>query len=324
MNRLIQLMLAIALAILAPASVRGQAYPSKPVKIMVGFTPGGTPDIFARLIAQKMSENWGAQVVVENRPGATGNIAGDLVAKSAPDGYTVLYCDSTQWASNPHLMTNMPFDPFKDLAPVIQTSKLPVYLTVSPSFPASTLAQFIAHVRQHPGKYAYASTGSGSLHHLTAELFKQMAGVDFLHVPYKGAAPAALALLSGDVQVAFLSYTSTAQFVTAGKLRIIAISTPQRSTALPNVPTIAESGVPGFDMASGLGALVAAGTPREVIEKLNSGIAAAVVQPDVAAKMTGFGVVNVTGSTPEQFGAVMRAEYEKFGKLVKLTGARME
>lgn len=324
MNRLFQLLLAVALATLAPALVWGQAYPSKTVRIMVGFSPGGTPDVFGRLIAQKMSENWGAQVVVENRPGATGNIAGDLVAKSAPDGYTVLYCDSTQWATNPHLMANMPFDPFKDLAPVIQTSMLPVYLTVRPSFPAPTVAQLIAYVRQHPRKFAYASTGAGSLHHLTAELFKQIAGIDLLHVPYKGAAPAALALLSGDVQVAFLSYTSTAQFVAAGKLRLIAISTPKRSAALPDVPTIAESGLPGFDMSSALGALVAAGTPRDVIEKLNSGIAAAVAQPDVAAKMTGFGVVNVTGSTPEQFGGLMRAEYEKFGKLVKLTGARAE
>jgi tripartite-type tricarboxylate transporter receptor subunit TctC len=236
----------------------------------------------------------------------------------------VLYCDSPLWATNPHLTANMTFDPLKDLAPVIQTSRLPLYLTVRSSFPASTVAQLIAHIKQHPGKFAYASNGSGSLHHLTAEVFKQMAGIDVLHVPYKGVASAALALVSGDVQVSFLSYTSTAQFVAADKLRIIAISTAQRSSALPNVPTVAESGVPGFDMYSALGALVAAGTPRELVAKLNSGIAAAAAQPDVAKKMAGFGVVNVTGSTPEQFGAMMRVDYEKFGKLVKLTGARME
>jgi tripartite-type tricarboxylate transporter receptor subunit TctC len=314
---------AIALAVCASPAAQAQAYPAKPTRIVVG-NAGGTPDVFARLMAQKMAESWGVAVLVENRPGASGNIAGQLVAKSAPDGYTVLYCDSPTWATNPHLGAKMPFDPLKDLAPVIQTSQLPLYLTVRTSFPATNVAQLIAQVRQNPGKFAYASNGSGSHHHLTTEVFKQMAGVDLLHVPYKGVASAALALISGDVQLAFLSYTSTAQFVAADKLRILAIGSSQRSLALPDIPTVAESGVPGFDMSSALGALVAAGTPRDIVAKLHSAIAAAAAHPDVAKKMAGFGVVNVAGSTPEQFGALMRMEHEKFGKLVKLTGARIE
>lgn len=314
----------MALMLFAHATAWAQTYPSKPVRILVGFATGGTPDVFARLIAQKMTEAWGTPVLVENRPGATGNIAAELVAKSAPDGYTVFYCDSANWAINPWLFARLPYDPFRDFAPVILTSILPTYITVHPSLPANTVAEFVAYAKQRPGKLAYASPGSGSIHHITTELFKASTGVDLVHVPYKGAGPGAQAVLAGDVQVGFLSYTAVSPHVIAGKLKILAISTAQRSAALPNVPTIAESGVPGFDMASALGALVPAATPHEVIAKLNSSIAAAIASPDLSAKFTGFGVVNVSNSTPESMGALMRAEYEKFGRIVKQSGARLD
>jgi tripartite-type tricarboxylate transporter receptor subunit TctC len=323
MKQWTRLVMAGALAMLAPAAAHAQAYPNKPVKIVVGFAPGGSPDVFARLIAQKLTDNWKQQVVVENRAGATGNIAGEAVARSAPDGYTMLYCDSATWAINPHVFSKMAYDPFKELQPVIHTSILPVYVTVQSTFPANNLAEFIAYAKQRPGKLSYGSTGSGSIHHLTTELFKSMTGLQLLHVPYKGSGPASIALVGGEVDAALLSYTSVNQHVASGKLRILAISTGQRSKALPNVPTIGES-VPGFDMASSLGALVPAGTPRDVIMKIHSGIAAAIADPELNAKMTGFGVFTVSGSTPEEFARVMRSEYETFGKAVKAAGAKAE
>ena len=322
MNRLL-IALAGALAFLIPAAAASQSFPSRPVRIVIGFAPGGTPDVFARLIAQKMSESWG-QVIVENRPGATGNLAAEHVARSAPDGHTLFYTDSSNFAINPHLFTKLAFDPMKDFAPVIMTSVLPTYVAVHPSVPANTLAEFIAYAKERPGKLSYASVGSGSIHHITTELFKSMTGLDIVHVPYKGAGPGGQAVLAGEVQVAFLSYTSVAQHVKAGKVRILAISTGQRSEALPEVPTIHEAGVTGFEMHSSLGALAPAGTPREIIAKLNAGIAAAIANPEIVARMTGFGVRTVQGGTPEQFGAVMRVEYEKFGRLVKLSGAKLE
>ena len=312
-----------ALAILTPTLATSQTYPSRPVRIIVGFAPGGTPDVFARLIAQKMSESWG-QVIVENRQGATGNLAAEYVARSAPDGHTVFYSDSANFAINPHLFAKLPFDPLKDFAPVILTSILPTYVTVHPSVPVNTLAEFIAYAKERPGKLSYASVGSGSIHHITTELFKSVTGTDILHVPYKGAGPGGQALLAGEVQVAFLSYISVAQHVKAGKVKILAISMPQRSEALPDVPTMHEAGVPGFEMYSSLGVLAPAGTPREVIAKLNAGVAAALANPDIAARMTGFGVRTIQGGTPEQFGTVMRTEYEKFRNLVKLSGAKLE
>ncbi len=322
MNRLI-LVIASTLACLVPIVAASQAYPSRPVRIVIGFAPGGTPDVFARLIAQKMSESWG-QVIVENRPGATGNLAAEHVARSAPDGHTLFYTDSSNFAINPHLFTKLAFDPLKDFAPVIMTSILPTYVAIHPSVPANTLAEFIAYAKERPGKLSYASVGSGSIHHITTELFKSMTGLDIVHVPYKGAGPGGQAVLAGEVQVAFLSYTSVAQHVKAGKVRILAISTSQRSEALPDVPTIDEAGVKGFEMHSSLGALVPAGTPREIIAKLIAGIAAAIAHPEVASRMTGFGVRTVVGGTPEQFGAVIRAEHAKFERLVKLSGAKLE
>ncbi len=286
----------------APAPAQG--YPSKAVKIIVGTSPGGSPDVFARLIAQKMSESWGS-VVIENRIGANGNIAAEMVSKSAPDGYTAYVCDSAIWAINPHLYAKVPYRPLADFAGITTIATLPTFLTVHPSVPATTYAEFIAYAKQNPGKLSYASAGNGSIHHITTELFKSLAGISMVHVPYKGMGQAGPALIAGEVQVAFSSYTAIAQFVKAGKVRILASAEGKRTPVLPDVPTIAELGIPGFDMASMLGALVPAGVPRDIIAKLNAGIVAAVASPEVNARISGFGV-GVGTSTPEQFDALMR------------------
>ena len=313
--------LALLFSIL-PVLAAAQAYPSKPVRIIVGTSVGGSPDVFARLIAQKMNETWGS-FVVENRIGANGNIAAEMVAKSAPDGYTAYICDSATWAINPHVYTKVAYNPLGDFAGVTTIATLPMFLTVHPSVPAASYAEFIAYAKSNPGKLSYASAGNGSIHHITTELFKSLTGVQMLHVPYKGMGQGSQALISGDVQVAFTSYTAIAAFAKAGRLRMLAGSAAGRTPALPDLPSLAELGLPGFDMASLLGALVPAGTPRDIINKLNSGIIAAINAPEVHAKMAGFGV-GVTTTTPEEFDALMRAEHEKYAKLVKLSGAKLD
>ena len=322
MRTLRSLLLALAIGALAPIPAAAQSYPSKTVRIVVGTSPGGSPDVFARLIAQKMSESWGS-VVIENRIGANGNIAAEMVSKSAPDGYTAYVCDSAIWAINPHLYAKVPYRPLGDFAGVTTISTLPTFLTIHPSVPATTYAEFVAYAKKNPGKLAYASAGNGSIHHITTELFKSLAGIEMVHVPYKGMGQAGPALIAGDVQVAFSSYTAMAQYAKAGKVRILASADGRRTPALPDIPTIAELGIPGFDMASMLGALVPAGVPRDIVAKLNAGVAAAVASPEVHAKIAGFGV-RIGTSTPEQFDALMRAEYDKYARLVKLSGAKLD
>jgi len=314
--------LALLLWILPALATAQGGYPSKPVRIIVGTSPGGSPDVFARIIAQKMSESWGT-FVVENRIGANGNIAAEMVAKSAPDGYTAYFCDSAIWAINPALYAKVPYNPLGDFAGITTVATLPVFLTVHPSVPANNYAEFIAYAKNNPGKLSYASAGNGSIHHITTELFKSLTGIQMVHVPYKGMGQGSQALISGDVQVAFTSYTAVAAFAKAGRVRILASADARRTPALPDVPTIAELGLPGFDMASMLGALVPAGTPREIINRLNSGIIAAINSPEVNARIAGFGV-GITTSTPEQFDALMRAEHEKYARLVKLSGAKLD
>jgi tripartite-type tricarboxylate transporter receptor subunit TctC len=317
-------MRALLLLLMAvPALACAQAYPSKPVRVIVGTSPGGSPDVFARLITAKMADAWGATFVVENKIGANGNIAAEMVARSAPDGYTLYFCDSAIWAINPQVYAKVPYNPLGDFAGVSTVATLPTFLTVHPSVPAQNYAEFIAYAKANPGKLSYASAGIGSIHHITTELFKSMTGINMVHVPYKGMGQGSGALVAGDVQVAFTSYTAIASFAKAAKVRMLANADGRRTPALPDMPTLNELGLTGFDMASLLGALVPAGTPREIIAKLNAGIVAAINTPDVHEKMVGFGV-GVRTSTPEEFDAAMRAEYEKYAKLVKLSGAKLD
>ena len=313
---------ALALA-LATTLALGQTYPSRSVKVIVGTSPGGSPDVFARMVAQKMTDSGWGTVVVENRVGANGNIAAEQVSKSSADGYTAYVCDSAIWAINPHLYKKVPYRPLEDFDGVSTIATLPTFLTIHPSVPATSYAEFVAYARAHPGKLAYGSSGNGSIHHITTELFKSMTGIRMVHVPYKGMGQAAPALIAGDVQVAFSSYTAMAAFAKAGKVRILASAEGKRAPALPDVPTLDELGLAGFDMASLLGMLVPAGTPRAEVDRLNAGVVAAVADPAIREKMIAFGV-GVGTSTPEEFDALRRAEYEKYAKLVKLSGAKLD
>ena len=312
--------LAMSVAFAAPALA--QSYPAKPIRMVVGTSPGGSPDTFGRMVAQKLGESFGT-FVVENRVGANGNVAAEMVAKSPADGYTTYVCDSAIWAINPHLYSKVPYNPIGDFAGVSSIAELPMFLSLHPSVPAKTFAEFIAYAKANPGKLSYASAGNGSIHQITTELFKSMAGIDMVHVPYKGMGPGAQALVAGDVQVAFSSYTAMSQFAKAGKLRILAISAGRRTPVLPDVPTVAELGLTGFDMASLLAMLVPAGTPRDIVGRLNTAVVGAVNAPDVNSKMVAFGVT-VVSSTPEQLDASMRAEHEKYDRLVKLSGAKLD
>lgn len=313
--------LAGGLWVLLAAVAWAQPYPSKPVRFVVGSPSGTTPDVVARLIGQKLSESWGNPVVVEARAGAAGVVASEFVAKSPPDGYTLLFSDNSSWSINPHLFARIPYDPLKDFTPVIQAGILPMFLAVVPSLPVSTLSELLDYARKNPGKLSYGTAGNGSIHHITTELLKTMAGVDIVHVPYKGSGQSAAALLAGEIQFAFSGYTSVAQPFAAGKLRILAVSTAQRSPLLPNVPTVAEAGLPGFDMSAPVGFNGPALMPRDLVAKLNAGIAAALATQEVNSKMAALGIT-VAPTTPEQFAGLIRAEYEKFAKLVRQSGAR--
>ena len=306
---------------LLPALAWTQTFPTKPVKILVGSAPGGILDVAARSIGNRLSEKWGQPVLVEFRLGAAGSIAGEALAKSPPDGYTLLVGESGVWGISPHLVTKSPYDPRIDFAAVSQVGLLPVFLVIPVAVPANNLTEFIAYAKQHQGKLAYASGGVGSIHQLTAELFKSMAKLDILHVPYKGGGPAATAVLTGEVQMAFVSYAGAQVGLSSGKLRMLGISTAQRAPNFPDIPTVSESGLSGFDIFTTLGVIAPAGTPREIISKTHADIVAALAIPEVAQRITEAGLTVIPGSS-EQFGAVIRSEYEKFGELVKMSGAR--
>jgi tripartite-type tricarboxylate transporter receptor subunit TctC len=298
-----------------------QTFPTKPVRLLVGSAPGGILDVTARSIGNRLSEKWGQPVLVEFRLGAAGSIAGEALARSAPDGYTLLVGESGVWGISPHLLTKSPYDPRVDFTAVSQVGLLPVFLVIPAAVPANNVTEFIAYARQREGKLAYASGGVGSIHQLTAELFKSMAKLDILHVPYKGGGPAAAAVLAGEVQMAFVSYAGAQVGLSSGKLRMLGISTAKRAPNFPDIPTVSENGLPGFDIFTTLGVIAPAGTPREIVARIHADILAALAIPEVTQRITDAGLTVIPGSG-EQLGAVIRSDYEKFGELVKLSGAR--
>jgi tripartite-type tricarboxylate transporter receptor subunit TctC len=306
---------------LLPALGWTQTFPTKPVRLLVGSAPGGILDVTARSIGNRLSEKWGQPVLVEFRLGAAGSIAGEALARSAPDGYTLLVGESGVWGISPHLLTKSPYDPRVDFTAVSQVGLLPVFLVIPAAVPANNVTEFIAYARQREGKLAYASGGVGSIHQLTAELFKSMAKLDILHVPYKGGGPAAAAVLAGEVQMAFVSYAGAQVGLSSGKLRMLGISTAKRAPNFPDIPTVSENGLPGFDIFTTLGVIAPAGTPREIVARIHADILAALAIPEVTQRITDAGLTVIPGSG-EQLGAVIRSDYEKFGELVKLSGAR--
>jgi tripartite-type tricarboxylate transporter receptor subunit TctC len=315
---------ALGLLALAPAAAQAQAptqaFPTKAITIVVPFSAGGTTDILARVIGQHMSKDLGQPVIVDNRAGAGGNIGTQLVARAAPDGYTILMGTVGTHAINQSLYPKLAFDPIKDFAPLTRVALVPNLLVANPAQPFKTVKELMAYAKANPGKVTFGSSGNGSSIHLSGELFKQMAGVDIQHVAYKGSAPAVNDLLGNHIAVMFDNMPSAISHVKAGKLRPLAVTTPKRSPALPDVPTIAEAGVPGYEATSWFGLLAPAKTPAPVVAKLNAAILKALADPDVKKKLQEQGA-EPFGETPAQFAAFIGSETVKWGKIVKQSGA---
>lgn len=302
---------AAGLACLLCAGAMAQEYPARPIRLVVGFAPGGSTDVTARIIAERFSVTLGQQVIVDNRSGAGGNIGADIVAKSNPDGYTVLMATTGVMAFNHYLYSKLPYSAAKDLAPVTQIGSLPLILIVPASLPARSVKELVAAARARPGKYSFGSSGVGGATHVTAELFKALAGIDILHVPYKGSGQMMADLLGGQVQIAFDQIASSIAHVKSGKLRALGITTAKRSALMPELPTIAEDGVAGYEATSWNGFAVRAGTPRAIINRLQQETAKAVAVPEIKERMFGLGIEPVAG-TPEAFAAHIKAESNKW------------
>jgi tripartite-type tricarboxylate transporter receptor subunit TctC len=299
--------------------VRAQTYPSRPVRIIVGFAAGGVADITARLMSQWLSERLGQQFLVENRPGAGGNIGIEAVVRAAADGYTLLLVDASA-ATNAALYDKLNFNLVSDIAPVSGFVRAPNIMEVNPSFAANTVPEFIAYAKANPGKISYASAGNGTTPHIAGELFKMMAGVNMVHVPYRGAAPGLTDLLGGQVQLYFASMPSSVEYVRAGKLRALAVTTATRSQALPDIPTVGEF-LPGFEASGWQGVGAPKNTPAEIIDKLNKEIKAGLADPALKARLADFGGVPLP-MTPAEFGKFLAEETEKWGKMIKLANIK--
>jgi tripartite-type tricarboxylate transporter receptor subunit TctC len=297
-----------------PLAARAQTYPTRPVRIIVPFAPAGPTDVFARLLVQELSENLGQHFYIENQVGAGGNIGMGNAARAVPDGYTIVFV-STSYIVNPSLYAKVPYDPLKDFAPVTLAAVSPNVLTVHPSIPAKTVKELIAEIKANPGKYSFASAGLGTTPHLSGELFKLSQGLDLVHVPFNGSAPAIQSTLAGHTPIAFTVVTPVVPQVKEGKLRALAVTTPKRSPALPDVPTLAEAGLPDQEADTMQGILVPAGTPKAIIDLLHSEIVKVIALPDVKEQMAVLGFEPVA-NTPEEFAARIKAEIPRWGKVI--------
>jgi len=312
----------LAASLLATAAL-AQSYPEKPVRLIVPFAAGGGNDSVARLVGKRVSDSLGQQLVIDNRPGAGGVLGAELAAKAAPDGYTLFLGGVGSHAINPNLSDSLPYDPIRDFAPVALLAQAPLVLAVHPSVPADSFKAFVALARSRPGQLNYASNGNGSSSHLAAVMFRSMTGVDMVHVPYKGLSPALADLLSGRVQLMFSSVVAILPHIKSGKLRGLALTGSRRMPSMPDLPTIAESGLPGYEASSWYGVLAPAGTPREIVARLNAELVKALAQSEVRTSLLAEGA-EPAGGTPEQFAAHIRAEKERLGKLIREAKIRLE
>lgn len=315
--RSLHCLLALAIAVGGVAPAAAQTYPNKPIKIIVGYAPGGTTDIIARLIATRLSTSLGQPVIVENRAGAGGNLGADAVAKSAPDGYTLQLGTAGNMTINPSIYTNMPFDAVKDFQAISMIASLPNLMVVNPAVPAKSVQEFVAWAKARPGKVFYASSGTGNSPHLTAELFNLATGLFMVHVPYRGSGPALVDLIGGQgVQVMFDNMPSAIGFARSGSLRAIAVSGPTRSPAAPDLPTVRESGYPDFEVMAWFGLFAPARTPRPVIDRLHKEVVAALSTPELQKQLTDLGAQPV-GNTPDEFSKVVEADLKRWATVVK-------
>jgi tripartite-type tricarboxylate transporter receptor subunit TctC len=320
--RLAALALGAGLLCAAANSVQAQGYPNKPIRIIVPYPPAGFNDTLARTVGQKLTDAWGQPVVVDNRPGGGTLIGTDLVAKAAPDGHTLLITPFA-FAVNPSIFKKLPYDPIKDFAPITLAASTPNLLVVNPAVPVKSVKELLATAKSNPAKLNYASTGTGSSNHLSMEKFKQMAGVDIVHVPYKGSAPAVTDLIGGQVNLMFDNIPNVLPHVKAGKLRALAVTSPQRSPHVPDVPTVIEGGVPGYEVTVWFGISAPAGTPEPVLTKLNTEIVKILNMPDVKERFAAQGVDSI-GSTPGEFAAHIKAQMAAWAKVVKDSGVTPE
>jgi tripartite-type tricarboxylate transporter receptor subunit TctC len=314
--------IALVLALAAPLAC-AQTFPERPVRFVVGFTPGGPSDILARALGQKLAERFGQQVIVENRPGAGGNIAAELVAKSAADGYTWLLGNNSILATNQSLYQKLGYDPVADFAPVALVAIQPNILVVNPGVDARSVKELIALAKAHPGELNYASSGSGAAAHLAGELFKAMTGVQMQHIPYKGAQPALTDVIAGQAQLMFATSASVIPYIKAGRLRALAVTSARRSASVPELPTVAEAGVPGFEAITWHGVVVPSATPATIVERINRDIVAVLHLADLRERLESLGAEISTG-TPRDFADYIAREIPKWAKVVRDSGARAE
>jgi tripartite-type tricarboxylate transporter receptor subunit TctC len=305
-----------------PAAASAQTYPAKTVRVVIPWPPGGSNDAVGRIVMQKLSESLGHQFVVDNRGGAAGTIGSEVVAKAPGDGYTIMV-HSTSHLGNAHLYKRLPYDTLKDFAPVALLAAQPGVLTVHPSLPVKSVKEFIALARKRPGEILYSSSGNGSAPHLSMALFVSMAAIELVHVPYKGGAPQVTALVGGETQASLATISTVITHVNSGRLRPLGVSGAQRSGTMPGVPTIAESGVPGYEMNPWIAVFAPAGTPKPVVDRLNAEINKILKLPDVVRNLSSQ-ALDPWASTPDEFAARIKVDYEKYGKLISAAGVKIE
>jgi len=312
----------LAAVLLSAGAGLAQGYPAKPVKIIVAFPPGGGTDIVARLLGQKLGEAWGQPVVVENRAGASGTIGTEIAARADPDGYTLFMATMGNMTANQHLY-KMAFDPIAAFAPITKIVDVHFVLMANPTLPAANVRELIELAKKRPGSIAYSSSGPGGAPHLAMELFKRQAGIDLLHVPYKGSSPSISDLIGGRVMLSMDSLVQSLPHIKAGRLKALAVLGPKRTALLPDVPTIAESGLPGYALTNWFGLLAPAATPREIVAKIHADSVKALKEPDINKKIADLGA-DVVGNTPEEFGAALRAESAQWAEIIKTANIRAE
>ncbi len=320
MKRLSLLILALA----ACASAQAQNYPSRPIRMVVGFPPGGGTDVVARIIAPGFSENLGQPVVIENRPGATGTVAAAMVAKSPADGYTIMMGHVSVNAIAPSLFPDLPYDVLKDFAPVTLAASVPHFVVVHPSLPVHSIRELIAYAKERPGKLSFPSAGNGSTPHLAGEIFKSMAGVNLVHVPYKGSGQSMADLLAGQHQVGFDTAPASAGYVRSGRMRVLGVSSARRLPEYPDVATVAEAGVPGYEVITWYGVFAPGGTPPAVVNRLHAEIAKAMESPGTHARLAEAGADGSITRSPEEFAAIVRADTARYAKIIKDAGLKID
>jgi tripartite-type tricarboxylate transporter receptor subunit TctC len=321
-RRIASLTLALALSLVSILAA-AQAWPSKPIKYIVPFAPGGTTDILGRTIADKLSIALGQPVVIENKPGAGGGLGAEFVAKAAPDGYTIMGGTISTHAINASLYKDLPYDPVKNFVPITLIARVPNMLVINPNVPAKNVQELVALLKANPGKYTFASSGNGTSQHLSGELFKIQAGVDMQHIPYKGSPPALQDVMGGQVTMTFDNITTAWPLAKDGKLRAVAVTTAKRSSIAPDVPTLAEAGLPGYEIGSWQGVFAPAGTPPEIVKRLNAEIVKIINSPDVQQRLSTLGA-EPAPNTPEEFAAMVKLEVVKWADVVKKSGAKVD